>query len=111
MVPKPAGSGARDRLRRWPRPRRRPPSALVTPVAMNSAHRDEASPSNRGTQPHKSRICGRTARSPWRTRRAAMAMVQEPTGELPEVADAELVVRASAGGTDAFGELYRRHAD
>ena len=40
-----------------------------------------------------------------------MAMVQEPTGELPEVADAELVVRASAGGTDAFGELYRRHAD
>src|SRR5436305_13821227 len=46
-----------------------------------------------------------------------MAMVQEPTGELPAladadvVADADLVVRASAGGTDAFGELYRRHAD
>ena len=40
-----------------------------------------------------------------------MAMVQEPTGELPVVADAELVNRASAGGTDAFGELYRRHVD
>ena len=48
---------------------------------------------------------------------AAMAMVQEPTGELPAiaesdaVADADLVIRAAAGGTDAFGELYRRHVD
>src|SRR3954471_7662348 len=46
-----------------------------------------------------------------------MAMVQEPTGELPAladadvVADADLVIRAAAGGTDAFGELYRRHVD